>query len=121
MSRRAVGRDFALQHLAKAQRHMADSERRVRNRRKIVAQVEQRGDDPARSKRLLALFEELYATHVAHRDRLVRAFSGRIESGDFFGIPKGLAMGESDALIRFGGTNAEAVFAGFAYAGSRSS
>jgi hypothetical protein len=70
MSRRLVDRDLALQHLAKAEQHVVDGERHVRNQRKIVVQREQRGGDPAEPKRLLALFEEVQAMHVAHRDRL---------------------------------------------------
>jgi hypothetical protein len=70
-----VDRDFALQHLATAQRHVAESEQHVRNQRKIVTQVEQRGDDPTRSRQLLALFEDLYARHVGYRDRLVKEVS----------------------------------------------
>ena len=65
-----MDRHLALQHLAKAQQHVADGERHIHNQRRIIAQVEQRGDDPAESKRLLALFEELQKTHVADRDRL---------------------------------------------------
>jgi hypothetical protein len=70
LSRRLVDRDLALQHLAKAEQHVVDGERHVRNQRQIVVQREQRGGDPAEPKRLLALFEEVQAMHVAHRDRL---------------------------------------------------
>ena len=58
---------------------------------------------------------------IATLDVAPRAFSGRLESGGFGWIPKRLAMSESGAVIRLGGTHAEAVFAGFAYARCRSS
>jgi hypothetical protein len=65
-----MDRHLALQHLAQAQRHVTDGERYIHNQRRIIAQVEQRGDDPAESKRLLALFEVVQKMHVADRDRL---------------------------------------------------
>jgi hypothetical protein len=70
LSRPFVDRGLALQHLAKAEQHVVDGEGHVRNQRKIVARIEQWGHDPTESKRLLALFEELYAGHVAYRDQL---------------------------------------------------
>ncbi len=60
------------EHLALAERHVAEGERVVARQREIVAELERDGHDAAaaQARQLLAQFEELLALHVADRDRL---------------------------------------------------
>ena len=57
-------------HLAQAERHIAEGRDHVERQRKIVEEVERRGEDARRSTALLELFQETLATHVEERDRL---------------------------------------------------
>jgi len=57
-------------HLARAQRHIAEGRRHVECQRQIVDELVRRGDDARRSTALLELFEETLAGHVEERDRL---------------------------------------------------
>jgi hypothetical protein len=61
-----------LEHLAQAERHVAMGEAIVMRQREIVSALEANGHTELASKarRLLAIFEELHATHIAGRDRL---------------------------------------------------
>jgi len=57
-------------HLAQAQRHIAEGIRHVECQRQIVDELVRRGDDARRSTALLELFEETLAGHVEERNRL---------------------------------------------------
>jgi hypothetical protein len=63
-------RTLILDHLTLARRHVAEAERHLAHQREIVAQKERDGHDATMSKELLFQFEQLYAMHVADRDRL---------------------------------------------------
>jgi len=69
----AVDRATIEQHLAQAERHVAEGESYVERQRQIVAELERDGHDAATAKALLATFEEMQATQIAERDRLRQA------------------------------------------------
>jgi hypothetical protein len=58
------------EHLALAERHVAEGEHRVARQRELVAELERAEHDVADARGLLSQFEELLAMHVEHRDRL---------------------------------------------------
>ncbi|MBW9064386.1 hypothetical protein JNB71_13745 [Rhizobium herbae] len=60
------------EHLAAAERRVADGERHVALQREIVAKLERNGSDTARVRQLLSTFEEALMWHIAERDRLIR-------------------------------------------------
>jgi hypothetical protein len=61
-------RSLLEEHLAQAERHVAEGKDDVERQRLIVEQLDGRGEDARRSKALLKLFEEY--THFGERDRL---------------------------------------------------
>jgi len=63
-------RDLLKDHLAQAERHIAEGRDHVERQRQIVEEVVRRGEDARRSTVLLELFEETLAGHVQERDRL---------------------------------------------------
>ena len=58
------------EHLAQAERHIAEGEDHVECQRQIVEELVRRGEDAQRSKALLELFEETLEVHFGERDRL---------------------------------------------------
>ena len=68
-------RAMLLEHLALAQKHVADGERHVRRQRELVAELDRDGHDTWQAKDLLRLFEELQVIHVSGRDRLLNELS----------------------------------------------
>ncbi len=65
-----MDREFIERHLALAERHVSEGERHVARQREIVAKLADDGRDLVHARELLAIFETLYASHVADRDRL---------------------------------------------------
>ena len=57
-------------HLAQAERHIAEGKVHVERQRQIVDEVVRRGGDARRSTALLNVFEDTLAAHVEERDRL---------------------------------------------------
>ena len=72
-----MDRQMILDHLALAERHVAESAADIERQSKTLAELEQDGHtiaaESARS--LLALFENLQAQHVADRDGLLKELS----------------------------------------------
>jgi hypothetical protein len=66
------GRDRSLitEQLRRADQHVADGERHITQQRQLIAKLEQDGHDTKMAIELLATFEQLQATHIAHRDRI---------------------------------------------------
>jgi len=62
--------DLLKDHLAQAERRIAEGRDHVEHQRQIVEEVVRVGGDARRSTALLELFEETLATHVEERDRL---------------------------------------------------
>ncbi len=87
-------------HLALAERHVAEGENTVAHQQRIVAELERDGHTAAaeKARELLAKFEEALALHVAHRERLLnelRRGGGRVEErgNDNQGTPGHLRPG----------------------------
>ncbi len=70
-----MNRAALLQHLARAEAHIATSEKNVRRQRELVAELERDGHDVAVARKLLGEFEKLQAMHLADRDRIIRLLS----------------------------------------------
>jgi hypothetical protein len=58
------------QHLAQAERHVADGENRIARQQQIIAELASGGYDLETAQDLLAHFEYTQESHVADRDRL---------------------------------------------------
>lgn len=67
-----MDRALLLDHLAMAERHVAEGERIIARQREIVAQLTRDGHAGLLSKALdlLSMFEETQAAHVTDRNRL---------------------------------------------------
>jgi hypothetical protein len=58
------------QHLAQAERHVADGENRIARQQQIITELASGGYDLETAQDLLAHFEYAQESHVADRDRL---------------------------------------------------
>jgi hypothetical protein len=67
--------DVLRRNLAKATRHVADSERHVARQRALASRLERDGHDATESKKLLTRFEQMLRLHAADRDRLKKALA----------------------------------------------
>jgi hypothetical protein len=67
-----MDRDKLKQQLGEAEEHVARSIQHVGEQWKLIARLEEKGQDTATPRRLLALLEESRDLHVADRDRLRR-------------------------------------------------
>jgi hypothetical protein len=65
-----MNRDLLKDHLAQAERRIAEGRDHVERQRQIVEEVVRGGEDARRSTALLELFEKTLAAHVEERDRL---------------------------------------------------
>jgi hypothetical protein len=65
-----VDRKTIERHLFLAEKHVSEGERHIARQREIVAELKDNGHDLETARNLLARFEELYASHVADRDRI---------------------------------------------------
>ena len=72
-----MDRDKVKRHLGEAEEHVARSIQHVGEQWKLIARLEEKGQDTATSRRLLALLEESRDLHVADRDRLRRQLAQR--------------------------------------------
>jgi hypothetical protein len=59
-----------LAHLAEAERHVAEGERRVGRQEELVAELQRQGHDIGEALSLLALFRQVQANYVSHRDHI---------------------------------------------------
>ena len=59
-----------LEHLAQAERHVAEGEDRIVRQRQIIADFARSGHDLKVAKELLAQFEDMQTSAIADRDRL---------------------------------------------------
>jgi hypothetical protein len=58
------------EHLAQAEQLVARGEQRIADQRKLIAELEQGGQDPSQATQLLAQYEELQGMLIVNRDRL---------------------------------------------------
>jgi hypothetical protein len=63
-------RTMLLEHLAQAERHVAEGERDIARQREIIAELERDGRDTTLARALLEQFEEVELLHIEGRDRL---------------------------------------------------
>ena len=59
-------------HLAMAERHIASGNRVITRQRQLINQLEAGGHDTRAAQSLLDRFEDLQASHLADRDRLIK-------------------------------------------------
>ena len=57
-------------HLAQAERHVADAQEQVQRQREVIAKLKRDGHDARLANKLLDNFVALAAAHIADRDRL---------------------------------------------------
>ena len=68
-----MDRDTIQRYLDQTEKHLATSDKLVEDQKALIALLEERGYDTARSKTALAHLEEMRRLHVADRDRLLQA------------------------------------------------
>jgi hypothetical protein len=66
-----MDRAIVEEHLAQARRHIALGQKHIKRQTELIGELERDGHDAAESKRLLDLFKDVQAMHVAYRDRLL--------------------------------------------------
>ena len=64
-------RNMLIDHLAQAERHIAQGKMHVDRQRQIVEDLVRDSKDAGRSRKLLELFEDTLETHIEERDRLL--------------------------------------------------
>lgn len=62
-----------LAHLAEAERHVFEGDQRIERQEEIVSELYRRGHDTRKALSLLALFRQVQATYLSHRDHIQRA------------------------------------------------
>ena len=62
--------DLLADHLEQAEHHVEQADEHIARQTDLIAWLETRGHDATEAKRLLVLFQEIQATHIADRDRL---------------------------------------------------
>ena len=65
------------QHFEDAELRVQRAQRRLDRQREAVAALERAGQDAAKAKRYLRIFEKTLAIHVADRDRLAKRLADR--------------------------------------------
>jgi hypothetical protein len=68
-----MDRDTIQRYLDQTENHLATSDKLVADQKALIALLEERGRNTARSKTTLAHLEEMRRLHVADRDRLLQA------------------------------------------------
>jgi hypothetical protein len=71
-----IDRKLWHEHLAQADRHVAEGKQQVARQREIVAKLERDGHNAAAPRDLLRLFEEMQAMYIADRDRILKDLGG---------------------------------------------
>ena len=64
-------RKMLIDHLAQAERHIAEGKVHVARERQIVEDLGRDSKDAGRSRKLLEQFEDTLETHIEERDRLL--------------------------------------------------
>ena len=59
-----------IDHLAQAERHVKLGEEHIARQTELIARMELQGLDTGEAKRLLGVFKEMLAVHIAGRNRL---------------------------------------------------
>lgn len=67
----AIGRGALLDHLAMAERHIAQGAAIIDKQKLLILELERDGHDTHRSRALLRQFEDVQHLHIADRDRLI--------------------------------------------------
>ena len=62
---------MALEHLAQAERKIAEGERLIDHQERVVVQLDREGRDARKALAVLAVFRQTQAEHVAHRNLLL--------------------------------------------------
>jgi hypothetical protein len=65
-----IGRAALLEHLAQAERHVAEGAAIIARQKSLILELEKDGHDTTSSRSLLRQFEEIQHLHVEDRDRL---------------------------------------------------
>ncbi len=65
-----MDRTILLDHLALAERHVAEGRRHLASQKQVIVRLENGGHDATEARRLLLNFEDVQRMHVADRDRL---------------------------------------------------
>ena len=65
-----MDRQMLAEHIAIAERHVADGRARAKRQRARLAKLERRGHETQHAESLLNIFIDLQTANVAHRDRL---------------------------------------------------
>ena len=71
-----MDRALIREHLAFAEQQLDAADEHLAKQRAIVAQIERNKLDASLARKLLRLFEDGYALHVLHRDRLRAELDG---------------------------------------------
>jgi hypothetical protein len=69
-----VERSLLEEHLAMAERHVAEGEVHLLRQRRLVSDLRRDGHDTAESEKFLAQLEALQVMHLEHRDHLRSAW-----------------------------------------------
>src|SRR5438105_9388643 len=85
-----MDRETIQRYLDQTEKHLATSDKLVEDQKALIALLEERGYDTARSKTALAHLEEMRRLHVADRDRLLQALSLTVSQISVF-VPSGAA------------------------------
>jgi len=67
----AIGREALLDHLAMAERHIAQGAAIIDKQKSLILELERDGHDTYQSRALLRQFEDVQQLHVADRTRLI--------------------------------------------------
>ena len=68
-----MDRETIKQYLDQTEKHLDASDKLVQDQKALIALLEERGRDTARSKTTLAHLEEMRRLHVPDKDRLLQA------------------------------------------------
>ena len=73
--RSAIPRETLLEHLALAERHIAEGAAIIERQKSLILELERDGHDTCKSRALLQQFEEIQQLHISDRVRLVAELS----------------------------------------------
>jgi hypothetical protein len=71
-----MDRALLLDHLATAERHVAEGEHHLARQRRLIAEMERDGHDTRSALELLSTLEQTQAMHVSHRDHIRAELGG---------------------------------------------
>jgi hypothetical protein len=77
-----MDRDVILEHLAQAERHIAESDERIARQKALIERLEADGGDSVTAKLLLAEFQHSLALHRADWERLQGKLYGGVSTQD---------------------------------------